>query len=97
MATFLNLFFVVGILYYGFPILYPALVSDLGFTRAQTTQGFLFGFVFVGLLFSPIAGALIDRVSPRQFILWGICFVGLSLGLMGYDAPLVALLSSFGR
>jgi MFS family permease len=83
LAAFLNLFLAVGILYYGFPVFYPALVSGLGFTRAQTTQGFLLGFVFVGLLFSLVAGALIDRLGPRQVIRWGIGFLGLSLIFMG--------------
>ena len=83
LAAFLNLFFAVGILYYGFPVFYPALVNELGFTRAQTTEGFLLGFVFVGLLFSLVAGALIDRIGPRQVIRWGIGFLGLSLVFMG--------------
>ena len=83
LAAFLNLFFAVGILYYGFPVFYPALVNDLGFTRAQTTEGFLLGFVFVGLSFSLVAGALIDRIGPRQVIRWGIGFLGLSLVFMG--------------
>jgi MFS family permease len=83
LAAFLNLFFAVGILYYGFPVFYPALVNELGFTRAQTTEGFLLGFVFVGLSFSLAAGALIDRIGPRQVIRWGIGFLGLSLVFMG--------------
>jgi len=83
LAAFLNLFFAVGILYYGFPVFYPALISGLGFTRAQTTQGFLLGFVLVGLVFGLIAGALIDRLGPRDVIRWGIGFVGLSLLGMG--------------
>ena len=48
-AAFLNLFFGVGIIFYGFPVFYPALVESLGFTRAQVTQGFLLGFLLVGL------------------------------------------------
>ena len=83
LAAFLNLFFAVGILYYGFPVFYPVLVNELGFTRAQTTEGFLLGFVFVGLLFSLVAGALIDRIGPRQVIRWGIGFLGMSLFFMG--------------
>jgi MFS family permease len=83
LAAFLNLFFAVGILYYGLPVFYPALVNGLGFTRAQTTQGFLLGFVFVGLLFGLVAGALIDRLGAGQVIRWGIGFLGLSLIFMG--------------
>ncbi len=83
LAAFLNLFFTVGIVYYGFPVFYPSLVESLGFTRAQVTQGFLYGFVIVGLALGFLAGVLIDRLGPRRVILVGIGFVGLSLVLMG--------------
>src|SRR4029078_2802660 len=82
-AAFLNLFCGVGIIFYGFPVLYPALVESLGFTRAQVTQGFLLGFLLVGFPFGFLAGALIDRVGARVVILVGIGFVGVSLLLMG--------------
>jgi len=82
LSAFLNLFCTVGIVYYGFPVFYPSLVESLGFTRAQVTQGFLYGFVVVGLALGFLAGALIDRFGPRQVIRLGIGFVGLSLVLM---------------
>jgi len=83
LAAFLNLFFSVGIVYYGFPVFYPSLVASLGFTRAQLTQGFLVGFAFTGLLFGLFAGVLIDRFGSRQGIRIGIWCVGLPLILMG--------------
>jgi len=83
LAAFLNLFFTVGIVYYGFPVFYPSLVESLGFTRAQLTLGFLYGFVIVGLALGFLAGVMIDRLGPRRVILLGIGFVGLSLVLMG--------------
>lgn len=82
-AAFLNLFFVVGILFYGFPVFYPYFVESLGFTRAQVTQGFLLGFLFAGLPFGILAGTLIDRIGARVVILAGVGLVGLSLLLMG--------------
>jgi MFS family permease len=82
-AAFLNLFFGVGIVFYGFPVFYPALVEALGFTRAQVTQGFLLGFLVVGLPFGVLAGTVIDRVGPRRVILTGVGFVAASLVLMG--------------
>ncbi len=88
LAAFLNLFFVVGVVYYGFPVFYPSLVESLGFTRAQLTQGFLYGFVAVAAVFGFLAGALIDRFGPRQVIRFGIVFVGLSLVLMGWMSRL---------
>lgn len=83
-AAFLNLFFVVGIIFYGFPVFYPALVDSLHFTRAQVTQGFLLGFLIAGLPAGFLAGAIIDRIGARWVILTGIGFVGISLILMGF-------------
>src|SRR6266481_5952619 len=74
-AAFLNLFFAVGIIFYGFPVFYPAFVESLGFTRAQVTQGFL-------------AGAMIDRIGARLVILSGAGLVGISLLLMGFMTKL---------
>src|SRR5205823_8358016 len=82
-AAFLNLFFVVGILFYGFPVFYPYFVESLSFTRAQVTQGFLLGFLFAGLPFGLLAGTLIDRSGARIVILAGVGLVGLPLLLMG--------------
>ena len=62
-AAFLNLFFAVGVIFYGFPVLYPSLVESLGFTRAEVTQGFLLGFLIAGLPFGLVAGAWIDRAG----------------------------------
>lgn len=83
-AAFLNLFFAVGIIFYGFPVFYPALVESLGFARAQVTQGFLLGFLIVGLPFGFAAGALIDRIGSRWIILTGAGLIGVSLFLMSF-------------
>ena len=82
-AAFLNLFFAVGIIFYGFPFFYPAFVESLGFTRAQVTQGFFLGMVVVGLPSGLLAGALIDRIGARSIILTGVVFTSASLLLMG--------------
>jgi MFS family permease len=82
-AAFLNLLFGVGVVFYGFPVFYPAFVESLGFTRAEVTQGFLFGFMLVGLPFGVLAGTVIDRVGARRVILTGVFFVSGSLLLMG--------------
>jgi sugar phosphate permease len=83
-AAFLNLFFAVGIIFYGFPVFYPAFVTALGFTRAQVTQGFLLGFLAIGLPFGLLAGVLIDRIGARWVILSGVGFIGIPLILMGF-------------
>ena len=81
-AAFLNLFFAVGIIFYGFPVFYTSFVESLGFTRAQVTQGFLLGFLIIGLPFGLLVGAVIDRIGARWVIVTGAGFVGISLLLM---------------
>jgi MFS family permease len=82
-AAFLNLFFAVGIIFYGFPVFYPAFVESLGLLRAQVTQGFLLGFLVAGLPFGLLVGAVIDRIGARGVILSGVGLIGISLVLMG--------------
>jgi len=82
-AAFLNLLFVVGIIFYGFPVFYPYFVESLGFTRAEVTQGFFLGFLFAGLPFGVLAGTMIDRIGARFVILVGVGLVGAPLLLMG--------------
>ena len=84
LAAFLNLFFSVGIIFYGFPVFYPALTSALGFSRSQVTQGFLLGFLLLGLPCGLLTGIFIDRVGARRVILSGVGLVGLPLILMGF-------------
>jgi MFS family permease len=81
-AAFLNFFFIIGIIFYGFPVFYASFVESLGFTRAQVTQGFFLGFLIIGLPLGLIAGAVIDRIGARWVIVAGAGFVGVSLLLM---------------
>src|SRR5258708_25512590 len=81
-AAFLNLFFAVGIIFYGFPVFYPALADSLGFGRAQLTQGFLLGFLIAGLPFGLVAGTVIDRIGAKWVILTGVGLIGMSPTLM---------------
>jgi len=83
-AAFVNLFFAVGMIFYGFPVFYPALVASLGFSHAQTTQGFLVGFLVIGPPFGLLSGYLIDRFGARFVILLGIGLIGLPLIAMGF-------------
>ncbi len=81
-AAFLNFFFIVGIIFYGFPVFYASFVESLGFTRAQVTQGFFLGFLTIGLPFGLVAGVIIDRIGAKWVIVAGAAFVGTSLLLM---------------
>lgn len=83
LAAFLNVFFCVGIVYYGFPVFYPSLVESMQITRVEATQGFFWSFVVVAPLFGLVAGAMIDQFGARIVILSGVGLIGLSLVLMG--------------
>ncbi len=82
LAAFLNLFFAVGIVFYGLPVFYASLVDSLGFRRAQVTEGIFWGFVLVAP-FVYFLGAFIDRFGAKRVILVGLLFVGLPLFGMG--------------
>jgi len=82
-AAFLNLFFTVGLVFYGFPVFYPSLVESLHFSRQQATTGMFLGFAAVAPVFGLLVGALIDRLGARIAILTGTGFVGISLVLLG--------------
>jgi MFS family permease len=82
LAAFLNLFFAVGLVFYGLPVFYTSLVDSLHFTRSQVAQGLLLGFVIVAPAFG-FMGALIDRIGPRRVLRVGVVLVAVSLVLMG--------------
>ena len=82
LAAFLNLFFAVGLVFYGLPVFYTSLVDSLHFTRSQVAQGLFLGFVIVAPAFG-FMGALIDRIGARRVLRVGILLVALSLVLMG--------------
>jgi MFS family permease len=83
LAAFLNLFFAVGIVFYGFPVFYPSLIDSLHFSRQQATTGMFLGFAAAAPLLGLLVGALIDGMGARLAILVGTGFVGASMFLMG--------------
>jgi MFS family permease len=82
LAAFLNLFFAVGLVFYGLPVFYTSLVDSLHFTRSQVAQGLFLGFVIVAPAFG-FMGALLDRIGARRVLRVGILMVALPLILMG--------------
>lgn len=86
-SGFLNLFFAVGIVFYGFPVFYPSLVDSLGLARGQVTEGIFLGFLIVAP-FVVFLGALIDRLGPRSVIRIGVFLVSVALFFMGWMSTL---------
>jgi MFS family permease len=87
LSGFFNLFFAVGIVFYGFPVFYPALVDSLGFTRSQVSEGIFLGFVMIAP-FVVFLGALIDRLGARSVIRIGVFLVSAPLFFMGWMSSL---------
>ena len=75
-ASFTILFVVVGIVYYSFPVFYPPLIDEFGWSRAEVTGGFFFSILLIGPLFGISAGFLIDRHGTRRILLTGLLFAG---------------------
>ena len=80
----LNLFVIVGIVYYSFPTFYAPLIQEFGWQRAEVTAGLFYGLLIVGPLFGISAGLLIDRYGTKRILLAGlacaaVAFVGFSL------------------
>src|SRR2546430_15828688 len=82
-SAFVNLFFAVGLVFYGFPVFYPSLVESLHFSRQQVTTGIFLGFAAAAPILGLLAGALIDRLGAKFAILLGAGFVGGALVFMG--------------
>src|SRR4030042_2554949 len=75
-ASFFNLFAIVGIMYYSFPVFYAPLIDDFHWSRAQVTAGFAVSIIFIGPLFGISAGFLIDRFGPQRLLLFGLFSAG---------------------
>ncbi len=75
-ACFTNLFVVVGIIYYSFPVFYAPLIEEFGWSRAEVTAGFFLSMVVVGPVFGISAGFLIDRYGSKRILLAGLVSAG---------------------
>ncbi|MFN0122490.1 MAG: MFS transporter [Blastocatellia bacterium] len=83
LTTFLNLFSLVGLSFYGLPFFYDFMVREFGWTRATVTSGNAFGKIVIGPLFGFIAGWFIDRFGPRKLMVAGVLMAGASLMGLG--------------
>ncbi len=71
-ACFANLFVVVGIIYYSFPVFYAPLIEEFGWSRAEVTAGFFLSIIVVGPVFGISAGFLIDAYGSKRVLLVGL-------------------------
>lgn len=84
LGSFITLFTVVGILYYGFPVFYRPLIDEFGWSRAELTAGYMISTIVLGPLFGIFAGVLIDRFGSKRIMLAGILSAGVALLSFGF-------------
>lgn len=67
---------IVGIVYYSFPVFYPSLIQEFGWSRAEVTAGFFYSILIIGPVFGISAGFLIDRFGTRLVLAVGLIMAG---------------------
>lgn len=60
----------VGAVFYGLSVMMPAMIDDLGWTRAEATTGFAILSVVIGFA-GPVVTRMMKRIKPGQTIILG--------------------------
>lgn len=60
----------VGAAFYGLSVMMPAMIEDLGWTRAEGTMGFAILSMVIGFA-GPFVTALMKKITPRMTIFYG--------------------------
>lgn len=79
LTSFLNLYALVGIAFYGPPFFYDFLVNQFHWSREEVTSGNTFGKTLVLPLFGFAAGWIIDRFGLKRLMVVGILFGAISI------------------
>ncbi|MBS1790408.1 MAG: MFS transporter [Acidobacteria bacterium] len=79
LTSFLNLYALVGIAFYGPPFFYDFLVNQFHWSREEVTSGNTFGKTLVLPLFGFAAGWIIDRFGLKRLMIVGILFGAISI------------------
>ncbi|MBP6821463.1 MAG: MFS transporter [Acidobacteria bacterium] len=84
LTSFMNLYALVGIAFYGPPFFYDFFVKEFGWSREQVTSGNTFGKTLVLPLFGFAAGWIIDRFGLKRLMILGILLGAISIIGLGY-------------
>ncbi|MFC2071161.1 MFS transporter [Chloroflexota bacterium] len=84
-----------GIWFYGFSVIFKAILGEFGWARAVTAGAFSLARLEGGLE-GPFVGWLIDKVGPRKMALFGAVVVGLGYVLLSRMTALWMLYVLFG-
>ncbi|ARN73513.1 MFS transporter [Oceanicoccus sagamiensis] len=76
-----------GILVNTLPMLYPQQIEEFGWDPEQVTRPATFLFLVIAFL-SPFGGALLDKFSPRQLMIYGAILLVIGLGLYPFISSL---------
>ncbi|MFC2021557.1 MFS transporter [Chloroflexota bacterium] len=84
-----------GTWFYGFSVIYKAILSEFGWSRAVTAGAFSLARLEGGLE-GPFVGWLIDKAGPRKMAFWGAVVVGIGYVLLSRMTALWMLYVLFG-
>ena len=84
-----------GVWFYGFSVVFNAILGEFGWARAVTAGAFSLARLEGGLE-GPVVGWLIDRVGPRKLALFGTVVAGLGYILIARMNSLAMLYVLFG-
>ena len=93
-VSFLTVFFVLGTRS-SFGLFYTAILTEYGWSRAETAGAFSLMMVFHALL-SPVSGILIDRIGPRKLFPIGGIIVAIGLFSSSYISEIWQFYLFFG-
>lgn len=82
----------VGSVFYGLSVMMPAMIEDMGWTRAQGTSGFAILSLVIGLS-GPVITAIIKKTGSRQTIILGgfVTAIGASILYRCHSLPVYYL------
>jgi MFS family permease len=78
-TSFFALFAIVGLVLYGLPLYYDFFVKELGWTRAGVTSGNMLSKAAIGVVFGFFAGTMVDRIGPKNPMIFGVIVASLAL------------------
>ncbi len=93
-ACFLVMFYVGGVVFYGFTAFFEPIRREFGWSYAQISLAASIRGMEMGL-FAPIVGLLVDRFGSRTLIFFGTIVVGFGLILLSRTQSLTIFYASF--
>ena len=71
-STFLTLFVMVGLIYYGLPVFYTEFIREFGWSRTALTAPYAVSVLLLAPIIGLLIGSLIERYGIRRVMLTGV-------------------------